>query len=63
MGNKLRLVQHDDLKGGIISMFIHVLKEICVSAALLPIHTSLLPALICWISSLNAAVFVRFMLH
>lgn len=47
-------------KGGIISMFFHVLKEICASVALLPIHRSLLLLLllplICWISSLNAAV-------
>lgn len=39
MGNKLRLVQHDELKGGIISMFIHLFEEMCVCMALLPIDT------------------------
>lgn len=50
MGNKLWLMQHDELKkGGIISMFIHLFKEmcgfvsmcvcVCVCAAHLPIHT------------------------
>lgn len=30
MGNKLWLMQHDELKkGGIISMFIHLFKEMC----------------------------------
>lgn len=35
MGNKLWLMQHDELKkGGIISMFIHLFKEMCGFASM-----------------------------
>lgn len=71
MGNKLWLMQHDELKkGGIISMFIHLFKEMCgfvsmcVCVCVFVQHISqstllLLPLLlICWMSPLLQCVCV-----
>lgn len=58
MGNKLWLVQHDELKGGIISMFIYLFEETCVHGTSANSHSfSSSLFLICWMSSVCVCVF------